>query len=102
MRTVPVNCMPLGRQTTEGSIRSDTLEVVAAFCYLGDMLSAAGGCKLSTTTGVKNAWQKFMELLPVLSSHHLSFKTRDPMYSSCVWSTMLHASETWLMTKPNL
>ena len=32
------------------SVRSDKLEVVASFCYLGDMLSAAGGCELLTTT----------------------------------------------------
>ena len=50
------------------------LEVVASFCYLGDMLSAAGGCELSTTTCVKTAWKKFKDLLPVLSSRHLSFK----------------------------
>ena len=28
----------------------DKLEVVASFYYLGDMLSAASGCELSTTT----------------------------------------------------
>ena len=43
------------------------LEVVAAFCYLGDMLSAADGCELSTTS-VKTAWKKFKELLTILSS----------------------------------
>ena len=66
------------------------------------MLSAAGGCELSTTTCVKNAWKKFKQLLPVLSSCHLSFKTRGHVYSSCVQSAMLHASETWPLTKPNL
>ena len=66
------------------------------------MLSAAGGCELSTTTHVKTAWKKFKDLLPVLSSHHLSFKTRGKVYSSCVRNTMLHASETWPLTKPNL
>ena len=65
------------------------------------MLSAAGGCELSTTR-VKTAWKKFKELLPVLSSRHLSFKTRGRVYSSCLRSTMLHASETWPLTKPNL
>ena len=65
--------------------------------HLGDMLSAAEGCELSTTTHVKTAWKKFKELLPVLSSHHLSFKTRGR-----VQSAMLHASETWPLTKPNL
>ena len=66
------------------------------------MLSAAGGCDLSTTTRVKIAWKKFKELKPVLSSRHLSFKTRGRVYSSCVRSAMLHASETWPLTKPSL
>ena len=78
------------------------LEVVASFCYLGDMLSAAYGYKLSTTTRVKTAWKKFKELKPVLSSRHFSFKTRVCVYSSCVRSAMLHASETWPLTKPSL
>ena len=51
---------------------------------------------------MKTTWKKFKELLPVLSSHHLSFKTRSHVYSSCVWSAMLHACKTWPLTKPNL
>ena len=66
------------------------------------MLSAVGGCELSTTTRVKTAWKKFKELLPVISSRHLTFKTRGRVYTSCVRSAMLHASETWPLTKPNL
>ena len=49
----------------------------------------------------KTAWKQFV-LLPVLSLRHLSFKTCGHVYSSCVWSAMLHASETWPLTKPNL
>ena len=44
---MPGNCMPRGWQTTVGP---DKLEVVGSFCYLGDMLSAAGGWELSTIT----------------------------------------------------
>ena len=51
---------------------------------------------------MKTTWKKFKDLLPILSSCHLSFKTRGCVYSSCVRSTMLHASETWPLTKPNL
>ena len=97
-----------GRRVDRKSLRfrecpkESTFEVVTSFCYLGDMLSAAGGCELSTTTGVKTAWKKFKDLLPVLSSRHLSFKTRGRVYSSYVRSAMLHASETWPLTKPNL
>ena len=93
-----------GRPQKEVKVGPDKLEVVASFCYLGDMLSAAGGCELSTTTTtrVKTPWKKFKDLLPVLSSRHLSFKTGGHVYSSCVRSAMLHASETWPLTKPNL
>ena len=54
MCMVPGNCMLLGWQTTEKvQVGPDKLEMVASFCYLGDMLSAAGSCELSTTTRVK-------------------------------------------------
>ena len=91
-----------GRPQREVQVGPDKLDVVASFCYLGDMLSAAGGCELSTTTRVKTAWKKFKELKPVLSSRHLSSKTRGRVYSSCERSAMLHASETWPVTKPCL
>ena len=91
-----------GRSQKEVQVGPDKLEVVASFFYQGDMLSAAGGCELSTTTRVKTAWKKFKDLLPVLSSCHLSFKTRGRVYSSCVRSAILHASKTWPLTKANL
>ena len=97
-------CPSDGRPQRKVQVGPDKLEVVASFCYLGlgETLSAAGGCELSTTTRVKTTWKKFKELLPVLSSCHLSFKTCGCGDSSCVWSAMLHANETWPLTKPNL
>ena len=44
-----------GRPQREVQVGPDKLEVVASVCYLGDMLSAAGYCELSTTTCVKTA-----------------------------------------------
>ena len=41
-----------GRPQREVQVGPDKLEMEASFCYLGDMLSAAGGCELSTTTHV--------------------------------------------------
>ena len=80
----------------------DKLEVVVSFCYLGDMLSAAGGCELAMSTHVKTALKKFKELLPILSSGHLSYKTHFHVYSSCIGKAVLHASETWPLTNPDL
>ena len=73
-----------GRPQKEVQVGPDKLEVVASFCYLGDMLSAAGGCELPTTTRVKTAWKKFKDLLPVLSLRHLSFKTWPCVQLLCV------------------
>ena len=94
------NARPIdGRPQSEFQVGPDKLEVVATFCYLGDMLS---GCEITVTNRVKSAWKKFRELLPVLKSGHLSYKTCGHVYSSCVRSAMLHASETWPLTKMNL
>ena len=71
-------CPLHGRPQRE--VRPDKLEVAASFCYLEDMLSAAGGCELSTTTRVKTAWKKFKELLPVLSSRHLSIAVKTAFH----------------------
>ena len=57
------------------------LLLVDSFCYLGDILSAAGGCELATTTRLKATWKKFKELLLVFSSCHLSYKTHGCVYS---------------------
>ena len=97
------NARPIdGRPQYEVQVGPDKLEVVASFCYLGDMLSAGGGCEIAVTTRVKTDWKKFRELLPVLTFCHLSYKTCGHVYSSCMLSAMLHASETWPLTKTNL
>ena len=97
------NARPIdGIPQSEVQVGPDKLEVVASFCYLGDMLSAGGGCEMSVTTRVKTALKKFRELLTVLTSCHLSYKTLGHVYSSCVGSAMLQASEAWPLTKTNL
>ena len=83
------NAHPIdGRPQGEVQVEPDKLEVVASFCYLRDMRSAGGGCEMTVTTCVKTAWKKFRELLPVLTSRHLSYKTRGHVYSSNMRSAM--------------
>ena len=81
--------------STSSSLWNEKLEVVPEFCYLGDMLSAGGGCELAAITRCKCAWGKFRQLLPLLTNRHLPLLTRGQVYSSCVRSVMLHAAETW-------
>ena len=83
------NAHPIdGRPQSEVQVGHYKLEVAASFCYLGDKFSAGGGCEIMVTTCVKTAWKKFRELLPVLTSSHLSYKTPSHVCSFCVRSAM--------------
>ena len=65
------------------------------FSYLGDVISAGGGCLQAIGTRCSVAWGKFKRLLPILTSKSLSLLTRGKVYNTCVRSAMLHGSETW-------
>ena len=71
------------------------LKAVSEFRYLGDMLSAGGGCRLQTAIACcKCSWGKFCQLLPLPIN-------RNPLVLMCstfMRSVMLHAAETWAMT----
>ena len=90
------------RQSLEVEVGNEKLEVVPEFCYLGDMLSAGGGCELAAITRCKCAWGKFQQLLPLLINRQVPLLTRGKVYSSCVRSVMLHAAETWAMKADTL
>ena len=84
-----------GRPACQVDVNGTMLNVEPTFCYLGDMLSAGGGCDSAIAARCCAAWGRFRELLPVLTSRHLSPKIRGKVYNSCIRSTMLHGSETW-------
>ena len=78
------------------------LDVESNFCYLGDMLCAGRGCKLAIVTRCSTARGKFKRLLPILTSKHVSLRTRGKVFNACVRSALLHGSETWAPTAPDL
>ena len=49
----------------EVKINDGMHKAVQEFCYLGDMLSAGGGCELAVITRCKCSWGKICELLPL-------------------------------------
>ena len=62
------------------TIGNSSYDVVSQFCYLGDMLSAAGGSEGSSITHTRSAWKKVCELLPLLTSHTFSLKKKGSLY----------------------
>jgi len=80
---------------------SANLELVDKFCYLGDMLSIDGDAHAAAETRIRIGWNKFRQLVPLLTNKDISFIMRGRLYSSCVRSSMLHGSETWPIRKEN-
>ena len=52
-------------QSLEVEVGNEKLEVVPEFCYLGDMLSAGGGCELAAIT---RTLQMYMGQVPAIAS----------------------------------
>jgi len=75
------------------------LELVDKFCYLGDMLSVDGDADADVETRIRIGWNKFRQLVPLLTNKDILLTVRGRLYSSCVRSSMLHGSEAWPVRK---
>ena len=78
---------------------SAKLELVAKLCYLGDMLSVDEDADAAVEARIRIGWNKFRQLVTLLTSRDVSLILRGRLYSSCVRSHMLHGSETWPVKK---
>jgi len=78
------------------------LEVMYKFCYLGDMLSVDGDADAAVEAKIiRIGWNKFRQLVPLLTNRDISLIRRGRLYSSCVRSSMLHRSEIRPVRKEN-
>jgi len=74
---------------------------VDKFCYLGDMLSVDGDADAVVEARIRIGWNKFRQLVPLLTNRDISLIRRGRLYSSCMRSSMLQESETWPVRKEN-
>jgi len=70
------------------------LDLVDKFCYLGDMLSVDRDADATVETRIRIGWNKFRQLVLLLTNKDISLIVRERLYNSCVQSSMLHGSET--------
>ena len=63
---------------------SAKLELVDKFCYLGDMLSVDGDADAAVEARNRIGWNKFRQLVPLLTNKDVSLIMRGRLYSSCV------------------
>ena len=65
------------------------------------MLSVDGDADAALEARIRNSWNKFRQLVPLITNKDVSLIIRGRLYSSCVRSSMLHGSETWPIRKEN-
>ena len=65
------------------------------------MLSVDGDADAAVEARIRIGWNKFRQLVPLLTNRDISLIRRERLYSSCVRSSMLHRSETWPVRKEN-
>ena len=78
------------------------LELVDKFCHLGDMLSVDGDADAALEARIRIGWNKFRQLVALLTNKDASLIMRGRLYSSCVQSSMLHGSKSWPVRKENV
>ena len=66
------------------------------------MLIVDGDADAAVEARIWIGWNKFTQLVPLLTNKDASLIMRRRLYSSCVRSSMLHGSETWPVRKENV
>ena len=80
-------------QLQAGSHLTDTV--------IGDMVSVDGDADAAVKARIRIGWNKFRQLVPLLTNRDIPLIRRGRQYSSCVRSSMLHGSETWPVRREN-
>jgi len=60
-----------------------------------------GDADAAVENRIRIVWNKFRQLVPLLTNKDISLIVSGRLYNSCVWSSMLHGSETWPIRKEN-
>ena len=68
---------------------------------IGDMLSVGGDADAAVEARIRISWNKFRQLVSLLTNTDVGVIMRGRLYSSCVQNSMLHVSETWPTRKVN-
>ena len=98
-----VNTHPIdGRPQNEVQVGPDKLEVIASFCYQGDMLSAGGGCEIAVTTRGRSSGIYYYELSHPATSFTRPVAIYTALSGGAPTCSMPVNGETWPLTKTNL
>ena len=79
----------------------DEVETVGEFTYLGDRVSAGGGCEVVVTARTRCWWVKFMECGELLYGR-FPLRRKGTVCKSCVMPAILYVSEAWCLKESEM
>ena len=78
------------------------METVREFTYLGDRVSAGGGCETAVTARMRCRWVKFRECSELLYGRRFPLRLKGAVYKSYVWPAILYGSEVWCLRESEM
>ena len=73
------------------------METVREFTYLGDRVSAGGGCEASVTARKRCVWVEPRECCELLHGRGFPLKLKWVVYKSYIRPAKLYGSEAWCL-----
>ena len=78
------------------------METVTEFTFLGDKVSAGGGCEAAVTPRTKCGWIKLKGRGKFLHSRKFPLNLKEVVYKSYVRPAILHGSEAWCLKESDM
>ena len=73
------------------------VETVSELTYLGDRVSAGGGCEAAVTARTRCGRVKSRECGELLHSRRFPLKLKGAVYKSCVRPAIMHGRKVWCL-----
>ena len=80
----------------------DEVETVKEFTYLGDRVSAGGGCEAAVTVRTRYRWVEFMDCSELLYRGRFPLRLKGAVYKSHVRLAILCGSKAWCLKESEM
>ena len=78
------------------------METAREFTYLGDRVSAGGGCEAAVTARTRCGWAKYMECGELLYGTRFPLRLKGADHKRYIRPVILHGSEAWCLKETDI
>ena len=103
-QSITMNCSSqcegnIGEAVEHEETLCDEMETVSECTYLGDRVSAGGGCEAVVTERTRHGWVKSRECGELLYGRMFPLRLKGAVYKSYIRPAILYGSEAWCLKK---